>query len=785
MSHKTVGLLASPLLLTLVLASCGGGSSTPEPMTGNAIAGPEEPLVTPAETGTQTSATSISGRVADGYIRGAVVCVDLNDNEKCDDGEPVAVSGEGGQYTLSVPPEAQMKSIIAEIPADAIDEDTGEPVGQDLVFVTPADKPEFVSPITTLVHEELRNNPNLDVDAAEAIVKGALGLASENDEISLFVDYVANSRPTDGIDAERAEEFQYLHETARVVANLMQDIRSNVETTATENGIDFRGDLATQQAIRELVRSEIKILLPEIAREVAVSIAREETSERGTSEAGDQPEIDHERIAGILFPEDRLADVDGRLETIRDRGEVVFADMKNILSAGLYWFDVDCRAHAMKSDGALTANGDEAELAMLTEGEEYPVQPADNCFAEYGHAVLDASGEQLQHEQYGYNSELAVWEKLERPEDLPADSLALIDGQWLPVLEVGPAGAVTFNSDGSASIVNENGQLNVQASTRDLGGSAVVHHLWQRGSHPELVMSADEIQLFDGEAKMHTLAIQQRMPGIRLFVNPGHDAAACLDYGDNCNVVHSVNEVESKPVTTLDMLRDATINGVDLAGLAHTGSMGESMTVTLKAASNADQTLPQEGTVLWQVLFAVDGEGTMDCAVTDGEPVNIPMLEEETVVQMPDGERPDHPALTEEAPVGPMSGGDVPAGPPPLGEPSDCRLPDGLVPETVEMSADELQGTSPGIPASEFQITSKWRLLEVSGISMFEIEIPLAVRYEFGLEAQESILLVEHSGFVRRGARFAQSRMESEVTYNPLAFDTLKAIVEDFVSSDR
>ncbi|MEC8104037.1 MAG: hypothetical protein VXZ24_07080 [Pseudomonadota bacterium] len=42
--------------------------------------------------------TSLSGKAADGYLAGARVCLDLNNNTACDDGEPTATTSAGGSY---------------------------------------------------------------------------------------------------------------------------------------------------------------------------------------------------------------------------------------------------------------------------------------------------------------------------------------------------------------------------------------------------------------------------------------------------------------------------------------------------------------------------------------------------------------------------------------------------------------------------------------------------------------------------------------------------------------
>jgi hypothetical protein len=65
------------LLLALVVATISGCDSS--------SISPEIPAT-----------TTLSGKVADGYLRGANVCLDLNKNKICDPGEPSATSTAGG-----------------------------------------------------------------------------------------------------------------------------------------------------------------------------------------------------------------------------------------------------------------------------------------------------------------------------------------------------------------------------------------------------------------------------------------------------------------------------------------------------------------------------------------------------------------------------------------------------------------------------------------------------------------------------------------------------------------
>ncbi|GLQ75828.1 hypothetical protein [Vibrio penaeicida] len=50
----------------------------------------------------KTVSSSLSGRVADGYLAGATVCLDTNLNMVCDALEPSAISNSEGQYNLKI-----------------------------------------------------------------------------------------------------------------------------------------------------------------------------------------------------------------------------------------------------------------------------------------------------------------------------------------------------------------------------------------------------------------------------------------------------------------------------------------------------------------------------------------------------------------------------------------------------------------------------------------------------------------------------------------------------------
>lgn len=207
---KRLGLaLAGAAMLTL--AACGGDGESPVAAGGGA-----------------SSTASLSGVVADGLISGAIVCYDLNDNNRCDTGEPTSsATGTDGGYLLSVPEdEAGKHAVIAMVPATAIDQDNpGVPVGVPFVLKSPAQAntslPVFVSPITTIVADVMAATGATDPAAAIEQVKIQLGMAG-----SPLSNYVA-TRDSDP-DAARTG----------AIAQVLTEIQKEIAKTADAAGVE-------------------------------------------------------------------------------------------------------------------------------------------------------------------------------------------------------------------------------------------------------------------------------------------------------------------------------------------------------------------------------------------------------------------------------------------------------------------------------------------------------------------------------------------------------------------
>lgn len=96
-----------------------------------------------------------SGVAYDGYLRGANVCVDVNLNKACDDGEPNTTTIEGGVYLLTgLSASQQMYPLALQAIKDVtVDEDTGEAITEGFTYVAPAGA-KTVSGFSTIIQVE-------------------------------------------------------------------------------------------------------------------------------------------------------------------------------------------------------------------------------------------------------------------------------------------------------------------------------------------------------------------------------------------------------------------------------------------------------------------------------------------------------------------------------------------------------------------------------------------------------------------------------------------------------
>lgn len=192
MNMMQIGMRAVLMLAALgTLAGCGGGGQTGD---------------------------AISGRLVDGYVKGGLVCLDVNQNLKCDAGEPAAITGSGGEFTVYPLKNTSTAGLllVAEIGTSAEDSDAPGQAMAATRMLGFADKPAVVSPLSTVVASiVLGGDTRSD---AEARARALLGLSSTFD---FSIDYIA----TGNTDA---------HALARAVNTVTTTVVGSTTINATQ-----------------------------------------------------------------------------------------------------------------------------------------------------------------------------------------------------------------------------------------------------------------------------------------------------------------------------------------------------------------------------------------------------------------------------------------------------------------------------------------------------------------------------------------------------------------------
>ena len=191
MNKTLLALSISAAALTLV--SCGGSSNG------------------------SSSNTTVSGKVLDGYIANAKVCLDSNKNYQCDAGEPYTISDATGAYTLSFGGTATNQIILAQVFENASDaDDAGKSLSDahrvGFTLAAPAVQASVISPLTTLVTLDLLSSLNAPItDAAILASETKVKTKLNNSDAIMGADFVKSGN-------------QNLHQLASVITAALSEV---------------------------------------------------------------------------------------------------------------------------------------------------------------------------------------------------------------------------------------------------------------------------------------------------------------------------------------------------------------------------------------------------------------------------------------------------------------------------------------------------------------------------------------------------------------------------------
>lgn len=268
MPTSKISTLSAVIVASLVLAGCNASQSPSQVDSGNDSGGTtdDQSTTTGNDLIGQTGTLELSGRVADGYLVGATVCLDLNESDTCDIGEPSATTTDGGHFTISGATDAQIRNgkILVIADKDTIDEDLLKDggdgkVGSDFVLTsTPGKQGEsqFISPLSTMVQTVMENNPGLSLQAARSSVADSVGL-DPSDENKLLEDYVAAAKDTN--DTRAAQLYLISQVTTRIQQQARESLTAKYQDGSGLNEAEFR------RLARNIIQSYVDDRLPDLS----------------------------------------------------------------------------------------------------------------------------------------------------------------------------------------------------------------------------------------------------------------------------------------------------------------------------------------------------------------------------------------------------------------------------------------------------------------------------------------------------------------------------------------
>jgi len=197
------------VVLTFSLYGCGSDSSDPEPIVdafGNEYSG---------------DTMTVSGKAVDGYLQNALVCIDVNDNGRCDSTDPQATTDAEGGYSIDVPAtiaSIQPNLLVYVLANSTTDSDhLNQPIEKGYAMSAPWDS-QNITPFTSMVVETMKTG--LSKAAAEEQVKQQLKIDF------IDKDYIA-MKSASSDEAQKAED---AHKKAKMLVHVIASIRQQFDT---------------------------------------------------------------------------------------------------------------------------------------------------------------------------------------------------------------------------------------------------------------------------------------------------------------------------------------------------------------------------------------------------------------------------------------------------------------------------------------------------------------------------------------------------------------------------
>ncbi len=193
------------------------------------------------------SSNVVSGSVLGSFVEGAIVCIDENENARCDSTDTYRItSSANGVYSIkNLPDDVFSKPIVVEVPENAriIDPvsgvETEVSTRYSMSYPPSMNESRHVSSLSTLVHSEFLKTNDLD-SAKEAVVDKLTNAGVPVSTDNVLANYVENATQS-GASSSDIE----LYNIAKLAGNAMQQAQENTANDTNLNNEALLAAVAT------------------------------------------------------------------------------------------------------------------------------------------------------------------------------------------------------------------------------------------------------------------------------------------------------------------------------------------------------------------------------------------------------------------------------------------------------------------------------------------------------------------------------------------------------------
>ena len=384
--------------------------------------------------------------------------------------------------------------VLVEVPATAVDEDTGAAVGKKFVLSAPAGNSDFISPLTTMVQNQIEANPDLTVDEAEDALITSMG--KDPASVSLFIDYV--EAKNDSTNAA-ADDYNTLHNIAQVTARTLANNIETIETAIADGSVNL--------TIDEAFDALIQIVVEEVVAQLAVITADVETAEAASGDGT----IDADAVTTSTNVAVDTATVETEVAVVEATNSASSATFQHQLADGFNWIW-----------GEIGSDWQELEYGTVT--------------------VVDGVASETQNQ---YNFSTGAFEGSTSSSDIYLGA-----NGWATGTDDLSDCSIVFNSDGSGTFTCLMETFTISSQEVDVTGLNVAAYLGstENGGFTSLI---DSTAVFSSSAKAYIMSFTSDTASYSLYGDSGssvlNTGGASTTLGDLLSSAAWVNDDNSEP----------------------------------------------------------------------------------------------------------------------------------------------------------------------------------------------------------------------------------------------